>query len=66
MLFKSLGTRRTTMLRLFSDMGHVGCTVSDLNLVELKRLGLSETASSKRAVLKTPLTFPKPRAKRRA
>ncbi|KAI9451427.1 RNA polymerase I associated factor A49-like protein [Lactarius psammicola] len=45
----------------------LGCTISKLSEQDLKRLGLPDSAANeKRAVLKTPLTFPKPRLRRRA
>ncbi|KAF8259326.1 Rpa49 subunit specific to nuclear RNA polymerase I [Lactarius quietus] len=45
----------------------LGCTIGKLSPQDLNRLGLPDKAASeKRAVLKTPLTFPKPRLKRRA
>ena len=45
----------------------LGCTVGKLSPQELQRLGLPDSAANdKRAVLKTPLTFPKPRLRRRA
>lgn len=40
--------------------------MKDLPVAEMKRLGLPSNATTKRAVLTTPLTFPKPRTKRRA
>ncbi|KAI0031466.1 Rpa49 subunit specific to nuclear RNA polymerase I [Vararia minispora EC-137] len=63
LIAKDLRMSVTKVNTLFKSLG---CTVSELPALELKRLGLSETASSKRAVLKAPLKFPKPRAKRRA
>ncbi|KAH9958750.1 Rpa49 subunit specific to nuclear RNA polymerase I [Russula dissimulans] len=45
----------------------LGCTIGKLSSQDLKRLGLPDSAGEeKRAILKVPLTFPKPRAKRRA
>jgi DNA-directed RNA polymerase I subunit RPA49 len=45
----------------------LGCTIGKLSPQDLKRLGLPDSAGQeKRAILKTPLTFPKPRLKRRA
>ncbi|VDC02261.1 unnamed protein product [Peniophora sp. CBMAI 1063] len=49
-----------------SQFKSLGCTVRELPVAEMKRLGLPSSAASKRAVLTTPLTFPKPRTKRRA
>ncbi|KZV71749.1 RNA polymerase I associated factor A49-like protein [Peniophora sp. CONT] len=43
----------------------LGCNMKDLPVAEMKRLGLPSSAATKRAVLTTPLTFPKPRTKRR-
>jgi DNA-directed RNA polymerase I subunit RPA49 len=44
----------------------LGCTIEKLNATELRRLGLPDSAGlTKRAVLRMPLTFPKPRAKRK-
>ncbi|KAI0270488.1 Rpa49 subunit specific to nuclear RNA polymerase I [Gloeopeniophorella convolvens] len=40
----------------------LGCTIGKLSQQDLKRLGLPDiAASNKRAILKAPLTFPKPR-----
>ena len=68
-LFKALGTTRllqvvmTHRLILFA----LGCTVGKLSSQDLRRLGLPESAGNeKRAVLKVPLTFPKPKLRRRA
>lgn len=45
----------------------LGCTHGKLSQQDMKRLGLPDSAANeKRAVLKTPLTFPKPRLRRRA
>lgn len=45
----------------------VGCTIGKLSQQDMKRLGLPDSvANEKRAVLKTPLTFPKPKLRRRA
>ncbi|KAG6374130.1 RNA polymerase I associated factor, A49-like protein [Boletus reticuloceps] len=45
----------------------LGCKISKLTMHDLKRLGLPDSAGeTKRAVLSTPLAFPKPRVKRRA
>jgi len=45
----------------------LGCTIGKLSQQDLKRLGLPDSAATeKRAVLKTPLTFPKPRLRRHA
>ncbi|KAF8496162.1 Rpa49 subunit specific to nuclear RNA polymerase I [Russula emetica] len=45
----------------------LGCTIGKLSPQDLKRLGLPESAGhEKRAILKAPLTFPKPRLRRRA
>jgi len=45
----------------------LGCTIGKLSSQDLKRLGLPDSAGGeKRAILKVPLTFPKPRSKRRA
>jgi DNA-directed RNA polymerase I subunit RPA49 len=44
----------------------LGCTIERLGPAELKRLGLPDSAGAgKRAVLRVPLVFPKPRAKRK-
>ncbi|EPQ55866.1 RNA polymerase I associated factor, A49-like protein [Gloeophyllum trabeum ATCC 11539] len=44
----------------------LGCKIEKLSMTELKRLGLPDSAAAtKRAVLKIPLEFPRPRAKRR-
>ncbi|GJE92909.1 RNA polymerase I associated factor, A49-like protein [Phanerochaete sordida] len=43
----------------------LGCRIDTLNAADLKRLGLPDSAgATKRAVLKVPLEFPKPRVKR--
>ncbi|KAH9054896.1 RNA polymerase I associated factor A49-like protein [Lactarius vividus] len=43
----------------------LGCTIGKLSQQDLKRLGLPDSAANeKRAILKTPLTFPKPRGRR--
>ncbi|KAG9308698.1 Rpa49 subunit specific to nuclear RNA polymerase I [Chiua virens] len=43
----------------------MGCKINKLTVHDLKRLGLPDSAGeAKRAVLKTPLEFPKPRVKR--
>ncbi|KAI9454084.1 RNA polymerase I associated factor A49-like protein [Russula earlei] len=45
----------------------LGCTIRKLTPQDLKRLGLPDSAGQeKHAILKAPLTFPKPRLKRRA
>ena len=45
----------------------LGCTIGKLSPQDLKRLGLPESVGhEKRAILKVPLTFPKPRLRRRA
>jgi DNA-directed RNA polymerase I subunit RPA49 len=55
------------MARLHVMNTFLGCTVGKLSQQDLQRRGLPESAASeKRAVLKTPLTFPKPRLRRRA
>jgi hypothetical protein len=69
-LFKSLGTMRLSvvvmMQRLIFIKKSQGCTISKLSPQDLKRLGLPDSAGQeKRAILKAPLTFPKPRLKRR-
>lgn len=44
-----------------------GCTIGKLTSQDLKRLGLPESVGQeKRAILKAPLTFPKPKLRRRA
>ena len=70
-LFKSLGTMRISvvvmMQRLIFIKTFQGCTISKLSPQDLKRLALPDSAGQeKRAILKAPLTFPKPRLKRRA
>ncbi|TFK48256.1 RNA polymerase I associated factor A49-like protein [Heliocybe sulcata] len=58
-----LSMQITKVNALFKSLG---CTVEKLTMAELKRLGLPDSAAAtKRAVLKVPLEFPKPRAKRR-
>ncbi|KAN0142082.1 RNA polymerase I associated factor, A49-like protein [Lactarius tabidus] len=53
--------------RVNSLFRSLGCTISKLSQQDLQRLGLPDSAASeKRAILKTPLTFPKPRLRRRA
>ncbi|KAH9003792.1 RNA polymerase I associated factor A49-like protein [Lactarius hatsudake] len=43
----------------------LGCTIGKLSQQDLKRLGFPDSAANeKRAILKTPLTFPKPRRRR--
>ncbi|KAH9044916.1 RNA polymerase I associated factor A49-like protein [Lactarius deliciosus] len=43
----------------------LGCTIGKLSQQDLKRLGVPDSAANeKRATLKTPLTFPKPRRRR--
>jgi hypothetical protein len=67
-LFKSLG-----MSKLFCPSSPLpdfvrlsGCKVNKLTQSDLKRLGLPDAAGEvKRAVLKTPLEFPKARTRRR-
>ncbi len=55
------------MARLILINTFLGCTISKLSQQDLKRLGLPDSAANeKRAVLKIPLTFPKPRLRRRA
>ncbi|KAH9989553.1 RNA polymerase I associated factor, A49-like protein [Russula vinacea] len=45
----------------------LGCTIGKLTSQDLKRLGLPESVGQeKRAILKAPLTFPKPKLRRRA
>ncbi|KAG2143922.1 Rpa49 subunit specific to nuclear RNA polymerase I [Suillus cothurnatus] len=45
----------------------LGCKINKLTQSDLKRLGLPDSAGEiKRAILKTPLEFPKPRMRRRA
>ncbi|TDL26883.1 Rpa49 subunit specific to nuclear RNA polymerase I [Rickenella mellea] len=44
----------------------LGCKIETLGGADLKRLGLPDSAANtKRAVLRVPLTFPKPRSKKR-
>ncbi|KDQ55898.1 hypothetical protein JAAARDRAFT_180037 [Jaapia argillacea MUCL 33604] len=44
----------------------LGCKIDKLSMTELNRLGLPDSAAqTKRAVLRVPLEFPKPRARRR-
>jgi len=69
-LFKSLGTIclfvvMTKSLILIETS--LGCTIGKLSPQDLKRLGLPDSAGQeKRAILKAPLTFPKPKLRRRA
>ena len=70
-LFKSLGTMCLSVVvmteQLFTIGTSLGCTIGKLSSQDLKRLGLPDSAGQeKRAILKAPLTFPKPRLKRRA
>ena len=70
-LFKSLGTMCLDVIvmtdALISFETCLGCTIGKLSSLDLKRLGLPDSAGQeKRAILKAPLTFPKLRLKRRA
>ena len=69
-LFKSLGMMCLDVIMTESLIfleTCVGCTIGKLSPHDLKRLGLPDSAGQeKRAILKAPLTFPKPRLKRRA
>ena len=69
-LFKSLGTMCLSVVitesLIFIEIS-LGCTISKLSPQDLRRLGLPDSAGQeKRAILKAPLTFPKPKLKRRA
>ncbi|KZT23008.1 Rpa49 subunit specific to nuclear RNA polymerase I [Neolentinus lepideus HHB14362 ss-1] len=58
-----LSMQVTKVNALFKSLG---CKIEKLSMTELRRLGLPDTAAAtKRAVLKVPLEFPRPRAKRR-
>ncbi|KAF8549007.1 RNA polymerase I associated factor, A49-like protein [Imleria badia] len=58
-----LSQKVATINALFKSLG---CKISKLTIHDLKRLGLPDSAGeTKRAVLSTPLVFPKPRVKRR-
>ncbi|KAL4071601.1 RNA polymerase I associated factor, A49-like protein [Scleroderma yunnanense] len=63
LIAKDLGQPTHAMNMLFKSLG---CKISKLTAMDLRRLDLpNSTAATKRAMLKTPLEFPKPRAKRR-
>ncbi|KIJ61208.1 hypothetical protein HYDPIDRAFT_97072 [Hydnomerulius pinastri MD-312] len=63
LIANDLSQKVDTINSLFKSLG---CTVSKLTITDLKRLGLPDSAGeTKRAVLKTPLAFPKPRVRRR-
>ncbi|KIP06400.1 hypothetical protein PHLGIDRAFT_107028 [Phlebiopsis gigantea 11061_1 CR5-6] len=62
LLAKDLSMSAAKVNPLFKSLG---CKVETLSFNELKRLGLPDSAAAtKRAVLKVPLEFPKPRVKR--
>jgi hypothetical protein len=62
-LFKTLGGCFPALCPIKLIHDYAGCTVAKLAQADLKRLGLPDSAGqTKRAVLKVPLTFPKPRA----
>lgn len=67
-LFKSLGQQPClALLSITYVLFHwLGCKISPLAERDCTRLGLSSSAlGTQRAMLKTPVVFPKPRAKRR-
>lgn len=56
-----------SVVRINTLFKSLGCKITKLITSDLKRLGLPDSAGeTKRAVLNTPLEFPKPRVKRRA
>jgi DNA-directed RNA polymerase I subunit RPA49 len=63
-LAADLSMESTKVNLLFRSLG---CKINKLTQSDLKRLGLPDSAGEiKRAILKTPLEFPKPRMRRRA
>ncbi|KAF9228125.1 RNA polymerase I associated factor, A49-like protein [Gyrodon lividus] len=64
LIASDLSQKPSTVNTLFKSLG---CKISKLSVIELKQLGLPDSAGeTKRAVLRAPLEFPKPRMKRRA
>ncbi|CCM05914.1 uncharacterized protein FIBRA_08152 [Fibroporia radiculosa] len=62
LIARDLSMAPTKVNQLFKALG---CKIEKLDPKELKRLGLPDSAGeSKRAVLRTPVQFPQPRAKR--
>ncbi|KAI6142407.1 RNA polymerase I associated factor, A49-like protein [Pisolithus tinctorius] len=60
---KDLSQSTQSINTLFKSMG---CQIAKPTVADLKRLGLPDSAAeTKRALLKVPLEFPKPRGKRR-
>ncbi|KAH0833917.1 RNA polymerase I associated factor, A49-like protein [Lanmaoa asiatica] len=63
LIANDLSQKVATINTLFKSLG---CKISKLSMQDLKRLGLPDSAGEmKRAVLGTPLEFPKSRIKRR-
>ncbi|KAG6331705.1 hypothetical protein ID866_7385 [Astraeus odoratus] len=63
LIAKDLGQSTASINTLFKSLG---CKICKLTVTDLRRLGLPDSAGeTKRAVLKTPLEFPKARVKRR-
>ncbi|KAH7882046.1 Rpa49 subunit specific to nuclear RNA polymerase I [Phlebopus sp. FC_14] len=63
LIANDLSQKVATINTLFKSLG---CKITKLTITDLKRLGLPDSAGEvKRAVLKTPLEFPKPRTRRR-
>ncbi|KAG8215168.1 RNA polymerase I associated factor, A49-like protein, partial [Butyriboletus roseoflavus] len=63
LIASDLSQKVATINTLFKSLG---CKINKLTMHDLKRLGLPDSAGeTKRAVLNTPLEFPKPRVKRR-
>ncbi|KAF9239431.1 Rpa49 subunit specific to nuclear RNA polymerase I [Melanogaster broomeanus] len=63
LISSDLSQKVATVNTLFKSLG---CKINKLTVTELKRLGLPDSAGEiKRAVLSTPLEFPKPRSRRR-
>jgi DNA-directed RNA polymerase I subunit RPA49 len=53
------------MVQLIFTETTLGCTIGKLSPQDLKRLALPDSARQvKRAILKAPVTFPKPRLRR--